>query len=433
MNETVYGWGGRLMTAVGLGDTWVAALVTDGAIAGVGGVLVFVPVLFFLYFALAILEDSGYMARAAFVMDRVMRWMGLHGKSFLPMIIGFGCTVPAVYATRALDNEKDRRLTAFLATFMSCGARLPVYVIFGAAFFGAAAGNLIFGLYILGIGVALATGLVLKQTVYKGQPLAPFIMELPPYRIPRPRDVWRQMWDRTKGFIIKAGTVILVVSMVLWLLMAIPLRANAGSFNDVAAEDSLFGAVSAGIAPVFAPAGFGSWQMSSSLITGLLAKELIVSAMNQIYLGDEGETAEIAEPASFWVEAGEAALGLGKAAVLTVQEVVNIIPRAINLLPLIDMGEFNIFGDEDEALGGSRLQMALVRAFANAAGSEAAGKVAAVAFNVFVLLYVPCTAAVAAMRQEFGWRWMLAQVGYTFAVAWLAAVIVFQVGSRLVN
>jgi ferrous iron transport protein B len=433
MNETVYGWGGRFMEAIGLGDSWIAALVTDGAIAGVGGVLVFVPVLFFLYFALAILEDSGYMARAAFVMDRVMRWMGLHGKSFLPMIIGFGCTVPAVYATRTLENEKDRRLTAFLATFMSCGARLPVYVIFGAAFFGAAAGNLIFGLYILGIGVALATGLVLKHTVYKGQPLAPFIMELPPYRIPRPRDVWRQMWDRTKGFIIKAGTVILVVSMVLWLLMAIPLRADAGSFNDVAAEESLFGAVSETIAPVFAPAGFGSWQMSASLITGLLAKEVIVSAMNQIYLGDDGEAAaEIVEPVSFWVEAGEATLGLGKAAVLTVQEVVNIIPRTINLLPLIDVGEFNIFGDEDEE-SGSRLQLALVRAFASAAGSEAAGKVAAVAFNVFVLLYVPCMAAVAAMRQEFGWRWMWAQVGYTFGVAWLAAVIVFQIGSRLVN
>jgi len=432
MNETVYSWGGRFMEAVGLGGTWVAALVTDGAIAGVGGVLVFVPVLFFLYFALAILEDSGYMARAAFVMDRVMRWMGLHGKSFLPMIVGFGCTVPAVYATRALEHEKDRRLTAFLATFMSCGARLPVYVIFGAAFFGAAAGNLIFGLYVLGIGVALATGLVLKHTVYKGQPLAPFIMELPPYRVPRPRDVWRQMWDRTKGFIIKAGTVILVVSMVLWLLMAIPLRSDAGSFNDVAAEDSLFGAVSEAIAPVFAPAGFGSWQMSSSLMTGLLAKELIVSAMNQIYLGDESEE-EVVEPASFWAEAGEAALDLGKAAVLTVQEVVNIIPHTINLLPLVDIGELNVFGDEPEELGGSRLQMALVRAFANAAGSEAAGRVAAVAFNVFVLLYVPCTAAVAAMRQEFGWRWMLAQVGYTFAVAWLAAVIVFQIGSRLVN
>jgi ferrous iron transport protein B len=432
MNETVYNWGGRFMEAVGLGETWVAALVTDGAIAGVGGVLVFVPVLFFLYFALAILEDSGYMARAAFVMDRVMRWMGLHGKSFLPMIVGFGCTVPAVYATRALEHEKDRRLTAFLATFMSCGARLPVYVIFGAAFFGAAAGNLIFGLYVLGIGVALATGLVLKHTVYKGQPLAPFIMELPPYRVPRPRDVWRQMWDRTKGFIIKAGTVILVVSMVLWLLMAIPLRSDAGSFNDVAAEDSLFGAVSEAIAPVFAPAGFGSWQMSSSLMTGLLAKELIVSAMNQIYLGDESEE-EIVEPASFWAEAGEAALDLGKAAVLTGQEVVNIMPRTINLLPLVDIGELNVFSDEAEELGGSRLQMALVRAFANAAGSEAAGRVAAVAFNVFVLLYVPCTAAVAAMRQEFGWRWMLAQVGYTFAVAWLAAVIVFQIGSRLVN
>jgi ferrous iron transport protein B len=433
INETVYGWAAALMAALGLGDTWLAALVTDGIIAGVGGVLVFVPVLLFLYFALAVLEDSGYMARAAFVMDRVMRWMGLHGKSFLPMIVGFGCTVPAVYATRTLENERDRKLTGFLATFMSCGARLPVYVVFGAAFFGAASGNLIFAMYILGIGVALATGFALKHTVYKGQPPAPFVMELPPYRAPRPRDVWRQMWERAQGFVIKAGTVILAVSIAIWLLMAIPGRATTGSFNDVAPEDSLFGMVSGAIAPVFAPAGFGSWEATGSLITGFLAKEVVVGTMNQIYVSEEaGVVEEEAEPTTFMQDVGASLVGFGQAAVLTVQEVINIIPRTINLLPFVEIGEVSFFGGDEEEESTTRLESALVNSFTESAGSAAAGTVAALAFNVFVLLYVPCMVAVAAMRQEFGARWMWTQIGYTLALAWIAAVLVFQVGRLFV-
>ncbi|MCZ2098173.1 MAG: ferrous iron transport protein B, partial [Anaerolineae bacterium] len=219
-------WATTLINAAGLGGSWVESLLVDGVIAGVGGVLVFVPVLLFLYFAIAVLEDSGYMARAAFVMDRVMRVIGLHGKSFLPLLIGFGCTVPAIYATRTLENEHDRKTTAFLATFMSCGARLPVYVIFGTAFFGAQAGNLIFALYLLGIGVALVTGLVMKRTIYRNSPPQPFVMELPPYRMPNPRNMWRQMWDRTRGFVRKAGTIILACSVGVWLLLAIPRSAN---------------------------------------------------------------------------------------------------------------------------------------------------------------------------------------------------------------
>ncbi len=431
MNEGVYGWGGALMAALGLGDTWLAALLTDGIIAGVGGVLVFVPVLLFLYFALAVLEDSGYMARAAFVMDRVMRWMGLHGKSFLPLIVGFGCTVPAVYATRTLENEKDRKLTGFLATFMSCGARLPVYVVFGAAFFGTASGNLIFAMYLLGIGVALATGFALKHTVYRSQPPAPFVMELPPYRAPRPRDVWRQMWERVRGFMIKASTVILAVSTVLWLLMAIPGRANVGSFNDVAAEDSLFSVVSGGIAPIFQPAGFGSWEATGSLLTGFLAKEVVVGTMNQIYVGEEGAD-EVEAPTTFGQEVGSVLLGFGEAAVLTVQEILNIAPRTVNLLPGVEIGEFNFFGTEEEVEDNTRLEAALIGSFSRSAGSPELGALAAVAFNVFVLLYVPCMVAVAAMRHEFGSRWTWAQIGYTLALAWAAAVVVFQVGKLFV-
>ncbi len=436
INEILYNWGGQLMSVVGLGDTWLQALVTDGIIAGVGGVLVFVPVLLFMYFALAVLEDSGYMARAAFVMDRVMRWMGLQGKSFLPMIVGFGCTVPAVYATRTLENEKDRKLTGFLTTFMSCGARLPVYVVFGAAFFGAASGNLIFAMYLLGIIIALLTGRVLKRTVYKTQPPAPFVMELPPYRLPRVKDVWMQMWERTRGFIIKAGTVILGVSIGLWLLMAIPAGSEAGSFNDVAAEDSVFGVISGAIAPVFRPAGYGNWQASGSLITGFLAKEVVVGTMNQIYVEEAREApapaAEMAESSSsFGEDLGASVIGFGEAAVLTVQETLNIVPRTINILPGVEIPEFSFLGGTADEEGSTRLEEALISTFSDSAGSLQAGPIAAVAFNVFVLLYVPCMVAVAAMRQEFGARWMWTQIAYTLVLAWTASVLVFQVGKLI--
>lgn len=431
VNGTLYTWAGALMAALGLGDSWLSALLTDGIIAGVGGVVVFIPVLMCLYLALALLEDSGYMARAAFVMDRVMRWMGLHGKSFLPMIVGFGCTVPAVYATRTLENEKDRKLTGFLATFMSCGARLPVYVMIGTAFFGAAAGNLVFAMYMLGIAVALVVGFGFKHTVYRGQPPAPFVMELPPYRLPRGQDVLRQMWRRTRGFLRKAGTVIMGVSIVLWLLVAIPGRAGAGSFNAVAPQDSLFGRASSLLAPVFKPAGFGTWQAAGSLVTGFMAKEVVIATMSQIYVGEEEATAP-AEPVDFPAELAASGLGFAKAAALTVQEIINIVPRTVNLLPFVNLPEVSFFNDAGEEEDTTGLQAALVQSFTASAGSERAGQVAAVAFSVFVLLYVPCMVAVSAMRQEFGARWMWTQIGFTLALAWIASVLVFQVGRLLV-
>jgi len=429
INEFILKWTVWVLELMGLGNSWISSLITDGVIAGVGGVLVFVPVLLFLYLALGIMEDSGYMSRAAFVMDRVMRWMGLHGKSFLPMIIGFGCTVPAVYATRTLENEKDRKLTAFLATFMSCGARLPVYVVFGAAFFGTASGTLVFAMYLLGIVVALITGFVMKNTVYKSQPPAPFVMELPPYRIPHLKDVWQQMWERTHGFLVKSGTVILGVSVALWLLMAIPAHQETGLFNQVDAGDSLFGRISGLLAPVFKPAGFGSWQTTGSLVTGILAKEVIVSTMSQIYAGEslpvEGNNT------TFQQDLVSVGIGFGRAAYLTVQETINIIPRTINLIPFVNLGKLDLLPSDGEELEYTRLEGSLIKAFEKTAGSPEAGAIAAVSFNVFVLLYIPCVAAVSAMRQEFGKRWMWAQISYTLIIAWSAAVLVFQVGKLI--
>jgi len=429
INEFILKWTVHILDLMGLGNSWISSLITDGVIAGVGGVLVFIPVLLFLYLALGIMEDSGYMARAAFVMDRVMRWMGLHGKSFLPMIIGFGCTVPAVYATRTLENEKDRKLTAFLATFMSCGARLPVYVVFGVAFFGAASGTLVFAMYFLGIIVALITGFVMKNTVYKSQPPAPFVMELPPYRIPRPKDVWSQMWERTYGFLVKSGTVILGVSVALWLLMAIPAHQDKGSFSEVYAGDSLYGRISGLVAPIFEPAGFGTWQTTGSLMTGILAKEVIISTMSQIYAGESNSTMDMS--VSFKNALVSVGVGFGKAAMLTIQETINIIPRTVNLIPFVDVRGLDFFRSGGEEIDYTRLEESLRNGFSQSAGSPEAGAVAAVAFNVFVLLYIPCVSAVSAMRQEFGRRWMWAQISYTLLIAWSAAVLVFQVGKLI--
>jgi ferrous iron transport protein B len=271
-------WVVALLELIGLGGTWVESLLVDGVIAGVGGVLVFVPVLMFLYLALAVLEDSGYMARAAFVMDRLMHALGLHGKSFLPMIIGFGCTVPALYATRMLENEKDRVLTGLLVPFMSCGARLPVYVLFATVFFPANTGAVIFWLYILGMVTAVVLGVLLKNTLFRGKEQAPFVLELPPYRMPTLKGIWLHMWERTSAFVRKAWTIIVVTSVIIWILLAIPVG-GGGSFADAEVGDSAFAGASKAIAPVMKPLGFGSWRASGSLVTGFVAKEVVVGTM----------------------------------------------------------------------------------------------------------------------------------------------------------
>ncbi|MBX2998637.1 MAG: ferrous iron transport protein B [Caldilineaceae bacterium] len=428
INGPLARWAGLLLATLRLGGTWAEALLLDGIIAGVGGVLVFVPVLMTLYLAIAILEDTGYMARAAFVMDRLMSRLGLHGKSFLPLLVGFGCTVPAIYATRTLENERDRKITGFLATFMSCGARLPVYVIFGSALFGAAGGNLIFAMYMTGIGVAVLTSLLFTRVIFRNKPVPPFVMELPPYRAPNLKTVFNSMTERTISFVRKAGTVILLASMAVWLLLSVPARGGVGSFTQVSPEDSIFGAVSKAAAPLFAPAGFGTWQASGALVTGFLAKEVVVATMSQVYMGEANvESPEDADPAPTFVsDVLDIAVSFGRALVLTVQEVINIAPRTANLLlgviPGAALPEANFLGIATEEESLTTLQSALASSFT---------PLSAVAFCVFILLYLPCMAATAAMRHEFGNKWTLAQIGYTLGVAWLAATLVFQIGALL--
>ncbi len=237
---------------------WTASLVTDGIIAGVGSVLVFVPVIFAMMFFITFLEGSGYMARAAFVMDRAMHAIGLHGKSFIPMLLGFGCNVPAVYATRTLENPRDKALTALLVPLMSCGARLPVYVVFIGAFFPSHSGTVLWSLYVLGIVLAVAVGFVFKRTLFKDE--APmFIMELPPYRMPSFRGLMIHTWEKGKHFLIKAGTYILAVSILVWFLLNLP-------WGVEDKKDSYPGKVGQVLAPALEPLGFGNWEASSSLI-----------------------------------------------------------------------------------------------------------------------------------------------------------------------
>jgi ferrous iron transport protein B len=403
---SILGW-------LGLGGTWVEGLFTDGIIAGVGGVMVFVPVMMALYFALAILEDSGYMARAAFVMDRFMHSLGLHGKSFLCMIVGFGCTVPACYATRTLENEKDRILTGLLVPFMSCGARLPVYILFATIFFPENTGGVVFWLYITGILVAVVVGVLLNKTLFKKKEASPFVLELPPYRVPTLKNIWFLMWERTSSFVKKAFSLIMITSIVLWFLMMIPVDGSS-KFTEAEIGSSSFAAISDVVAPVFQPAGFGSWQASGSLITGFVAKEVIVGSMAQIFEVEEGAEEE-AEATTFIGDVKDIVVGFFTAAVDTIKS-----------LPLI-IG-VNLFEDEAEE-DMPLLNVAVQDHFETVSGGH--GALASVAFMVFVLLYTPCMVAVAAQRQEFGTKWMLFGMAMQLVLAWVSAVVIFQGGMLL--
>ncbi|MCG3207008.1 MAG: Fe(2+) transporter FeoB [Anaerolineae bacterium] len=407
-------WAVALLSLPGLGGTWLESLVVDGVIAGVGGVLVFVPVLMSLYVALAVLEDSGYMARAAFVMDRVMQKIGLHGKSFLPMVVGFGCSVPGLYATRTLDNQRDRILTGLLVPFMSCGARLPVYVLFATIFFPQNIGVVVFSLYLLGIGVAIGLGLVLKRTLFKTGEETAFLIEMPPYRRPNLKTVWFYVWERTSAFVKNAWSIILVTSIVIWFLMAMPVQGR-GEFANTPVSDSAFGLVAGAIAPVFAPLGFGTWESSGALLSGFVAKEVVVSTTAQVYNINDGT--DNAAPTTFSEDVVGIVTSFGQATLDTLKAV-----------PLI-FG-LNLFDAEDDSAPTDL--MATIRANFEA-NSGGYGALAALAFMVFVLLYTPCMVTVAAMRQELGTKWMWVSIFGQFGVAWLVAFIVFQGGKYLIG
>lgn len=258
-------------------SVWFQSLIVDGIVAGVGGVIVFFPIIFSLFIGISFLEDCGYMSRMAFLMDRIMRKIGLSGKAFIPIIMGFGCSAPAIMATRTLESEKDRKMTALLAPLVTCGARLPVYALFASIFFASNQEFVVMGLYLLGIVVAILVGLLFKNSLFKKDE-EPFILELPEYKMPTLKSILLNAWDKSKGFIIRAGTLIFAVSIVIWFLTYF----NMSGFTDEI-NTSFLASVGGFISPIFKPLGFGGWEAGVSIITGLAAKELIIGTMEIVY------------------------------------------------------------------------------------------------------------------------------------------------------
>lgn len=391
-------WTVAIFTAVSAPE-WLISLVSEGIVAGVGAVLTFLPPIFAMMFFITLLEGSGYMARAAFVMDRMMHAIGLHGKSFIPMLLGFGCNVPAVYATRTLENPRDKALTALLIPLMSCGARLPVYVVFTAAFFSAYAGTVLWSLYILGIVLAVLVGFIFKNTLFRGETPV-FIMELPPYRMPTAKSLMIHTWEKGKHYLIKAGTWILAISVLVWFALHLP-------WGVESKKDSCLGKAGQIIAPVFDPLGFGTWEAASSLLTGVVAKEVVISTMSEVYVSKARE--EKKETPSFGEDVRE----------ITVSFTGAFVEAAKNVFSTFGIATLSAEEEEDTA----GLRNVITKAFT---------PLSAYAFMAFVLLYVPCFIFLVVMWQEFGtWKWAGITIVYQSFLAWTAAFIIYQGGKLL--
>jgi ferrous iron transport protein B len=404
---------GTLLGSVGA-PQWLVTIVAGGIGAGIQTVATFIPIIFTMFLMLSLLEDSGYMSRAAFVMDRFMRWIGLPGKSFIPMIVGFGCTIPAVMATRTLENKKDRYLTVFMTPFMSCGARLPVYALFAAAFFPNAAGSIVFSIYIVGIVLAVLTGLLMKSTLFKGE-ASPFVMELPPYHAPRFRHIMIHTWNRLKIFMRRAGIVIVLVVAILSFLNSL---GTDGTFGNEDSSNSVLAGIGRAITPVFMPMGIeqDNWPATVSIFTGLFAKEAVVGTLNSLYsqidsAAEEGE-AEGEEAFEFWAGLGEAFAS---------------IPEGLSGIfgTLSDpVGMSMISGDEaavaEEIEADDQIFSAMRSRFTY-------GGAQAYAYLLFILIYFPCIAALGAIVREIGKGYGWLSMAYLTVLAWIVATLFFQV------
>ena len=359
-------------------DGWLKDLVVDGIIGGVGSVLVFLPNILLLYLFISLLEDSGYMARAAFIMDRLMHKIGLHGKSFIPMIMGFGCNVPAVMATRTIENRKSRLITMLIIPLMSCAGRMPVYILIAGAFFPKNAGLVLLGLYALGILLAIVAAKIMSA-FFKEDDL-PFVMELPPYRIPTAKSIFRHTWEKGRQYLQKMSGIILVCSMIIWFLGYFP-NHNAYDTVQEQQEHSFIGYIGKSMEPVLKPLGF-DWKMGVGIVSGVAAKELVVSTLGVMYADDQPVTVA---PES----AGDSSLEAAS-----------------------------------ESVAETRLQRALVKSVTPAG---------ALAYMVFILLYFPCVATFIAIKQEGGgWKWAILTAVYTIILAWVAAFITFNIASLFI-
>ncbi len=428
---------------------WLTTFLADGLGTGVQTVMTFIPPVFFIFLGLSLLEDSGYMARAAYVMDRFMRFLGLPGSAFVPMLVGFGCTVPAIMATRTLSNRRDRFLTIFMTPFMSCGARLPVYALFGAAFFGAASGTMVFVIYMCGIVLAVLTGLLLKHTLFVGDP-APFIMELPLYHLPRPSTVLKQAWDRLQRFIFRAGKVLVIMVLLLSICDKIKVPNPFAKENDPQAV-SVIEAVGHTIAPAFVPMGVdgNNWQGSVALIVGLFAKEQVVSSLNTLY-AIEGEAEDEAEAELTWKDAGSTFVTGLADAWATIPDAFSglaqtlLDPLGVDFLradreAFIEMtgnletldpttrqqviDAYTAYHQEsiaEEIEADATLMKTLKEKFNN-------DQHRAFAYLLFILLYVPCLAAMATVVREIGWGYSSILFGYLTLLGWCVATLYFQI------
>lgn len=384
---------------------WLNSLVVDGIIGGVGGVMTFVPLMFFLYFFLSILEESGYMTRVAFLMDKIMRKLGLNGKAFVPMVLGFGCTVPAIYATRTLEDEKSRKLTAALAPFMSCGARLPVYGLFTAAFFGAKAGFVIMSLYLFGIVAAIILGVILKRFEYFKVDNKALLIELPPYRIPSFKVIMKSTLTRTGGYLKKATSIILGILILLWGLTYFP--------NNGDAEKSYMAGIGRVIAPVLKPTGFADrWETVAAIVPSIAAKEVVVGFMAQVLELPEDEGEE--EETTFAEDLKEQISGLGSAVKDSAAGIISFDVNSLFAAP--DAEEI-----EEEGRG-------VVEATAGLWKGDPLAPLRAYSFMVFILLVVPCAVTLGAIKQEFGKEYLFKLIGIMLAVPYIASAIIFQVG-----
>jgi ferrous iron transport protein B len=397
----------------------LVALVADGLGAGLQTMATFLPPIFFMFLCLALLEDSGYMARAAFVMDRAMIWLGLPGKSFVPLLVGFGCSVPAILATRTLENRRDRFLTIFMTPFMSCGAKLPVYVVFGAAFFAENPGRLVFRIYVAGLVLGILTGLLLKKTLFTGQP-SHFIMELPPYHLPRMRSILLNVWDRLRMFIFRAGKVIVPMVLVLGLLNTVGRDGSIGHENT---RESLLATGGAALTPLFEPMGIerDNWPATVAIFSGLFAKEAVIGTLNGIYgqnsrlKAPDGETdAAVGAPPSFDFPA-------------RVADAFRTLPEGLAgiLHSLTDPLGMRAVG-EDEANLGARYD-ADESLFTNLRDSFSRGRNQAFAYLLFILLYVPCFAAMGAAFRELGRLYGIILMVYLTVLGWSVATLYYQI------
>lgn len=357
-------------------DGFLRRLISEGILAGVGGVIVFLPNILILFMGVSLMEDTGYMARAAFIMDKIMHKLGIHGKSFIPLVMGFGCNVPAIMATRTLENTRDRIITILINPFMSCSARLPVYVLFAGVFFAEHAGSVILSLYLVGMVMAFISSRLLSLLFFKSQ-AAPFVMELPPYRFPTARTILFHMWNRSSQYLKKMGGIILIFSVAIWLLSEFP-RNNSIKDNNVqipvgqtadsetskvALGDTYMGKIGNAVAPLLSPLGF-TWEMSVALLTGIVAKEVVISTLNIFYTEESSR--------------------------LTQQHSTNLETAIRNdhaITPLV-----------------------------------------AYVYMLFVLLYIPCVATSVAIGREIGWRWAVFSIAYNLTLTWLVCFAVYRLG-----